>query len=85
MPTAHLYLFSDACPSDWLVDGQDDTWHTIVNFVFQSSADLQQHLENGAPQFELLALDATYLDFVRSLESGLASHQLRKWRAGPSY
>ena len=45
MPTAHLYLFSDACPTDWLADGQDDTWHTIVNFVFQSSPDLQPGLK----------------------------------------
>jgi hypothetical protein len=26
MPTAHLYLFSDACTTDWLADGQGDTW-----------------------------------------------------------
>jgi hypothetical protein len=85
MPTAHLYLFSDACPSDWLVDGQDDTWHTIVNFVFQSAPELQQQLESGTPHWELLALDVTYLDFVRSLSSGLASQQLRKWGTSPSY
>ena len=85
MPTAHLYLFSDACPSDWLVDGQDDTWHTIVNFVFQSSPDLQQQVESGAPHMELLALDGQYTNFVRALESGLPSHQLKKWKTGPGY
>jgi len=85
MPTAHLYLFSDACPSDWLVDGQDDTWHTIVNFVFQSSPDLQLQIENGAPHGALLASDATYMGFVRSLKSGLPSRQLRKWKTGPGY
>ena len=36
MPDAHLYFFSDACPGDWLAEGQDDTWHTIGNFLFQS-------------------------------------------------
>jgi hypothetical protein len=85
MPTAHLYLFSDACPSDWLVDGQDDTWHTIVNFVFQSSPDVQPQVENGASHMELLALDATYMDLVRALESGLPSHKLKKWKTSPSY
>jgi hypothetical protein len=85
MPTAHLYLFSDGCPSDWLVDGQDDTWHTIVNFVFQSSPDVQPQVENGAPHMELLALDAKYMDLVRALESGLPSHQLKKWKTSPGY
>jgi hypothetical protein len=27
---ALLVLFSDACPTDWLVNGQDDRWHSIV-------------------------------------------------------
>ena len=35
MAVSHMYVFSDACPSDWLTAG-DDEWHTIVNFVFQS-------------------------------------------------
>ncbi|MEO7862027.1 MAG: hypothetical protein ABIU05_16660 [Nitrospirales bacterium] len=85
MPTAHLYLFSDACPTDWLVDGKDETWHTIVNFVFQSSPDLQQQVESGAPHMELLALDGQYMNFVRTLESCLSSHQLKKWKTSLSY
>jgi hypothetical protein len=67
------------------VDGQDDTWHTIVNFVFQSSPDVQQQVENGASHMELLALDATYMDLVRTLESGLSSRKLKKWKTSPSY
>jgi hypothetical protein len=85
MPTAHLYIFSDGCPSDWLVDGQDDTWHTIVNFTFQSSPDVQPQVENGSSHMELLALDAKYMDLVCALELGLPSHQLRKWKTSPSY
>ena len=85
MPTAHLYLFSDACPTDWLADGQDDRWHTIVNFVFQSSPDLQFRLEGGAQHVELLGSDLAYVEFVRSLESELPSSQLRKWKTGPGY
>jgi hypothetical protein len=85
MPTAHLYLFSDACPTDWLADGQGDKWHTIVNFVFQSSPDLQPRLEGGAQHVELLGSDSAYVDFVRRLESELPSNQLRKWKTGPGY
>src|SRR6185503_8083207 len=85
MPTAHLYLFSDACPTDWLADGQDDTWHTIVNFVFQSSPDLQARLEGGAEHRELLGSDSAYVEFVSRLESELPSNQLRKWKTGPGY
>jgi len=85
MPTAHVYLFSDACPTDWLADGQDDRWHTIVNFVFQSSPDLQFRLEGGAQHVELLGSDLAYVEFVRSLESELPSSQLRKWKTGPGY
>lgn len=85
MPTAHLYVFCDACPTDWLSDGQDETWHTIVNFVFQSSPDLQERLESGALHTDLLALDSTYTHFVRTLESGLPSSQLKKWKTGPGY
>lgn len=47
MPCAHLYLFSDACPSDWLVDGHDDGWHTIVNLVFQSDIASYNHRIGG--------------------------------------
>ena len=85
MPTAHLYLFSDACPADWLADGHDETWHTIVNFVFQSSPDLQLRLEGGAQHADLLGADSAYIDLVRRLESDLPSNQLRKWKTGPGY
>lgn len=85
MPTAHLYLFADACPEDWLTDGQDDRWHTIVNYLFQSSPDLQPQLDSGALHIDLLARDAMYINMVRRLESGLPSNRLRKWKTGVGY
>ena len=85
MPSAHLYFFSDACPSDWLVDGQDDTWHTIVNVVFQSAPDLQSHVERGVPHIAVLELDPYFREMIEALKSGLNSGVLRKWKTGPSY
>lgn len=85
MATAHLYLFSDACPSDWLVDGQDDVWHTIVNFVFQSDPQLSSPIEHGRSHEEVLVLDPLYVRFITKIQSQLPSDQLRKWRTGPGY
>jgi hypothetical protein len=61
MPSAHLYLFSDACPSDWLVDGQDDVWHTIVNLVFQADPQLASSIQEGKVHEEVLSLDPLYV------------------------
>jgi hypothetical protein len=85
MPCAHLYLFSDACPSDWLADGQDDVWHTIVNFVFQSDPSLFPFIEQGPSHEEVLPKDPHYVRFINAIQSGLSSGILRKWRTGPSY
>ncbi len=85
MATAHLYLFSDACPSDWLVDGQDDVWHTIVNFVFQSDPKLLPFIEQGTSHEEVLPQDPMYLRFISKIESQLPSGQFRKWRTGLGY
>jgi hypothetical protein len=60
MPTAHLYLFSDACPTDGLVDGQDEAWHTIVNFAFQSAPELWSDIERGRQYDEVLERDPLY-------------------------
>lgn len=85
MSSAHLYLFSDACPTDWLTDGQDDTWHTIANFTFQSDPSKQDLVEAGAPHAEVLAADLRYADIVQAVQSGLPSRTLRKWSTGPGY
>jgi hypothetical protein len=85
MADAHLYFSSDACPSDWLVAGQDDTWHTIVNFVFQSDPSLQSQVESGHSHIDGLSLDRLFNDLVTTLQAKLPSRQLRKWSTGPSY
>ncbi|MBW8722258.1 MAG: hypothetical protein JF626_10460 [Polaromonas sp.] len=86
MATAHLYLFSDACPTDWLVDGEDDTWHTIVNFAFQSDPQLFSDIEGGLPHEEVLKRDPLYEGFVTQMRSSsLPSMQLRKWDTSISH
>jgi hypothetical protein len=85
MATAHLYLFSDACPSDCLVDGQDEVWHTIVNFVFQSDPKLLPLIEQGMNHEEVLPQDPMYLRFMGDTQSRLPSGQFRKWSTGPGY
>lgn len=85
MPVAHLYLFSDASPSDWLVDGQDETWHTIANFLFQSDPQLQAQVESGKSHAEVLSQDAAYNSLIADIERRLPSGRLAKWSTGPSY
>lgn len=85
MPTAHIYLFSDACPSDWLVDGQDDVWHTIVNLVFQSNPQLASSIQEGKSHEKVLPLDPLYVRFTSQIQSELPSGKLRKWGTGPGY
>ena len=60
MPTAHLYIFSDACPSDWLRHGDDEKWHTIANFMFQSDPSLQNLVEQAIPFEEILSKDSLF-------------------------
>ena len=71
-----MYLFSDACPTDWLSDGRDDTWHTIANFTFQSDPTKQSLVEAGSPHFEILASDQLYGDLIQQWESGLENQVL---------
>lgn len=82
MPTAHLYLFSDACPSDWLIDGQDDVWHTIVNVIHQSDPKLQSLVEEKRGHEEILSLDTSYARLVSKIQSGLPVGSLQKWQSG---
>ena len=82
---AHLYVFSDASPTDWLHDGHDEDWHTIVNFVFQSDPALLPAIEKGKSHEEVLPQDPLYRHFIDSLESQLSSKTLRKWNSGISY
>lgn len=84
MPHAHLYIFSDGCPTDWLGQG-GETWHTIVNFVFQSDPKLQQQIDNGKAHYEVLAQDAKFSHFITDLRVQLPSNQLNKWKTGPGY
>ncbi len=79
MPTAHLYLYSDACPSDWLSEGVSEDWHTIANFVFQSDPTLQPLIESGKEPHEVLEADSLINSYVQALRSNhLPSNELRK-------
>lgn len=82
---AHLYLFSDASPSDWLVDGQNDEWHTIVNFIFHSDPAAQPFIDSGLTHEEVLSHDRLYNEFIAQLQAKLPSRRLRKWNAGTGY
>ena len=83
MPSSHLYVFSDACPSDWLVDGQDNVWHTIVNIVHQSDPNLQP-LEGRRGHEEILSQDNLYTTLISRIQSKLPSGSFQKWQEGRS-
>jgi hypothetical protein len=85
MPSAHLYLFSDACPSDWLVDGRDETWHTVANFLFQSDPALQMQIDSGKSHEEVLKQDLLYSSIMTDLEAQLRFGRLQKWHSKGAY
>lgn len=85
MTKAHIYLFSDACPSDWLVLGSDDVWHTIVNFVFQSDPNLHPLIKEGCSHEEVLPKDEIYNRFIAAIQSKLRHKKLQKWKTGGDY
>lgn len=85
VPTAHLYLFSDACGTDWLQDGHDEDWHTIVNFVFQSSPDLQALVDGGQSHEVILPQDGLYERLLSELQSHLPKRELKKWDSTSHY
>jgi hypothetical protein len=85
LPAAHLYIFSDASPSDWLADGHEEDWHTIVNLVFQSNPDQIRAFEQDASHEELLPQDPLYRQTVDSITSRLPFHRLKKWSTRGAY
>ncbi|MGO8820684.1 MAG: hypothetical protein ACLQO6_05585 [Desulfomonilaceae bacterium] len=82
---AHLYLFSEASPSNWLATGNDEAWRTVVNFVFESDPDLQEQIDGGETHIEVLSQDLKYTSFIKDLESHLPNGALRKWNARGGY
>lgn len=84
MPHAHLYVYSDACPTDWLEDGQEERWHTIVNWAFQSDPFLQGMVDAGTPPHEVLARDALFQDMLLRLHA-LLPGGLKKWGSRGNY
>ncbi|MEQ1789741.1 MAG: hypothetical protein ABL857_04790, partial [Rickettsiales bacterium] len=76
---AHFYVFSDACPSDFLVDGQDEQWHTIVNFLFQSDPNLQNRINNKESHETVLLDDDLYNSFISEISKNLPNKKLEKW------
>jgi hypothetical protein len=85
MRLAHLYVFSDACPTDWLTDGREEDCHTITNFVLQSDPALQSQIENGKIHEEVLAHDQQCGGLIADVEAELPGRRLRKWSTGPGY
>jgi hypothetical protein len=82
MANAHLFLFSDACPDDWLHDGEEDRWHTIVTFVHQSDPKLQPLVEQKQGHEEVLSQDGLYTTLVSRIEVELPFGSLWKWGKG---
>lgn len=76
---AHFYIFSDGCPSDFLVDGQDEQWHTIVNFLFQSDPNLQYRIDNKESHEAVLLDDNLYNSFISKISEKLPCKILEKW------
>jgi hypothetical protein len=85
LPAAHLYIFSDASPDDWLIDGADERWHTIVNLIVQSDPARIQDVQRGISHEELLPQDSSYNTTINSITSGLPSATLRKWKTSSKY
>lgn len=86
MPNAHLYLFVDASPSDWLVDGHGSDWHTIAWLAFQSAPSLQERVDEGAHFQEILNSDEYFQDFFQKLYNKLPQPYLKKWgKSGLDY
>jgi hypothetical protein len=75
-----LFLFSDACPTDWLEDGQDGRWHTAVHALFSPSEDVSQQLLRGQTHEELLPRDQKYSRMIQELADGLPRRAFRAWK-----
>ncbi len=79
MPKAHFYVFSDASPSDWLTNGGDENWHTIVNLLFQTDPSLIPHISDGRTHEDVLSLDRLYQEIINKFNIKLPIKTLRKW------
>jgi hypothetical protein len=66
------------------VDGQDDVWHAIVNFVHQSDPKLQPLVEEKRGHEEVLSQDSLYTTLISRIQSHLPSGAFQKWQEGRS-
>ncbi|MCA9483105.1 MAG: hypothetical protein KC553_05180 [Nitrospina sp.] len=79
LPKTHFYVFSDASPSDWLTDGGDENWHTIVNLLFQTDPSLIPCISGGRNHEDVLSLDRPYQEIINNFNAKLPNNTLRKW------
>lgn len=88
MNTCHIYLFTDSCPTDWLINGMEESWHTIAYFVFQSDPKEIQHLQLNKQENFNLAIERDS-QFHRLLAAFKHPHNkqfmLKKWNSGDVY
>jgi hypothetical protein len=80
MPTAHMYIFADGCPTDWLTNGHDEYWHTIAYFAFQSDPTMLKYVENGIHFNRILNNDLKFLSIFARLEKAVPNFKLEKWK-----
>ncbi|WP_180128151.1 hypothetical protein [Rhodoferax sp. BLA1] len=85
MPAAHIYIFSDASPTDWLSVGSEGEWHTIANLVVQTDPQLFTNGFGEVTHEAALPADPKYLALIDCIKQNLPSGQLRKWSTGPGY
>lgn len=84
-PVAHMYLFSDACPSDWLEAGQGARWHTIVNLVFESDPALLEEIKAGGSHRQMLERDSLFVGLIEGIQQNLPGKKLKKWESRGNY
>lgn len=80
-----LFIYSDASPTDWMKDGEDEKWHTIVNVSFPIDLNLDPLISAGALPHDVLSKDTRSARFFASLKAQLPNGRLRKWSASKSY
>ncbi len=83
--TAHMYLFSDGCPTDWLQDGHEETWHTIVNVLIESDpAQIGAVVQDNNYEI-LLANDPHYSATISAISEKLPVQKLQQWKSFGNY
>ena len=85
MPAAHMYIFSDACPTDWLTPGEEHQWHTIVNFSVQTNPALFAAGPSDISHETALTRDPDYQELLATLTSQLPYRSLKKWNTRGGY